>query len=317
MTVPFLIAFVCMTLALSGDPVSDAWNTLEETRKSTFKEPRALNPPATEKEIGKLEKHLGLKLPKQLRKSLLLHNGMKDDYGIAIVEDEHMGHYLRWLSIKEIQQQWDRDRQREREAAAEGDRYQVHPKFIPIFVEPMERDDIIYLDSSNGTLLQYCVPSSTEIQAHRYSDLTSFLNVIEHHIRNKLIFEWGNDIDAESVTAVPMLNKEGVEKLIHSQKEQVVFKLTDGKAVEMKQGGHEFANSILESFKPVKFTRVPGVQNPDHELVFSIDGQTHTIAVKLAPEGKLSYSIGNQQFAGGDPEKFRALVKTIQSDRKK
>jgi len=226
----FLSTFVCiLASAFVGDPIIDSWRKLEETRESKFKLPNKLKPPATEKEIKDLEQHVGFKLSEQVRKSVLLHNGMESDYGIEIVENDNIGQYYRWLSVEEIRKQWDSDRQRQKEAAAEGDKFLVHPKWVPIFVEPAERDDIIYVDSSNGTVLLFSWPSSNEIQEHRYSDLVSFLEVLEHHISSDLWFEWGNDTDSNI--------KKPVRQEIITPLRKTSFN-NDGKCRERKQGGN-------------------------------------------------------------------------------
>ena len=198
-----------------------------------------------------------------------------------------------------------------KEAEADGDEFEVAPEWIPIFVDPVEIDEIIYLDSTNGEVLLRLLPASQEIQKHRYTDLVSFLDVLEHHIRTGLWFEWGNDTKSKPAKPELTLNEKGIASLIKSKKEKVSLKLADGKPIEIKANGNEFANAILESFKPVKYVRTPGVQEPDQQLSFLVDGKKYLIAIKRASEGKLSYSIGNKQFCGGDAAKLEKLMSTL------
>ena len=308
-----MMKFGLLAVALTAgffmeDPIKEVWQQIEDARLARVEQPSALKPPATKEAIDELAKHLGCEIPDQLRDSLVLHDGM-EDWGLEIVDGE-VTQYYQWLGVDGIRKQWDEDRQRQREAEAEGDTFQVHPKWIPIFIEPVEHDDVIYLDTSNGTILLRLLPSSSEIQEHRYADLLSFLQVLECHIRAGHWYEWGNDLEtvANREAQPLLLNTKGIEVLTEKQKDSVVLKLTDGKTISFTQGGNDFANSVLESFKPVQLTRTPGVQNPDHELSFSIDGQSYLVAIKLAPEGKLSFSLGDTQFVGGDPAKFLTTV---------
>ena len=90
------------------------------------------------------------------------------------------------------------------------------------------------------------------------------------------------------------------------------------KEFKTKEKGNEFANAVLQSFKPVQSVRTPGVQNPDQELSFSVNGTEFLIAIKRvdgvklpAHDGKLIYSIGNMQFCGGDAAKLKELISKL------
>ena len=90
------------------------------------------------------------------------------------------------------------------------------------------------------------------------------------------------------------------------------------KEFKTKEKGNEFANAVLQSFKPVQSVRTPGVQNPDQELSFSVNGTEFLIAIKRvdgvklpARDAKLIYSIGNMQFCGGDAAKLKELISKL------
>ena len=90
------------------------------------------------------------------------------------------------------------------------------------------------------------------------------------------------------------------------------------KEFKTKEKGNEFANAVLQSFKPVQSVCTPGVQNPDQELSFSVNGTEFLIAIKRvdgvklpAHDGKLIYSIGNMQFCGGDAAKLKELISKL------
>jgi len=300
------------------DSITDSWKRIESARKAKVRKPHKLNPPASNEDIDKLEKHLDCKIPKQLRASLLLHDGMEE--GVGGLE---IGLAYRWLGVAGIRKQWDIDRQRQKEAEAEGDHFQVDPKWIPIFVDTANGEEIIYLDSSDGTVMLRITCCSEEIQEHHYKDLNSFLGVLEHFIRNRWWFEWGRDANWKPTKGPLRLNDEGIALLINSQKDEVVLKLADGKSIgikefKTKEKGNECANAVLQSFKPVQFVRTPGVQNPDQELSFSVNGTEFLIAIKRvdgvklpAHDGKLIYSIGNMQFCGGDAAKLKELISKL------
>ncbi len=310
------------------DSIADSWKRIESARKAKVRKPDKLNPPASKEDIDKLEKHLGCEIPKQLRASLLLHNGMEQRGGLEIVDDnDGTSQAYRWLGVAGIRKQWDEDRQRQKEAEAEGRHFQVDPKWIPIFVDAAEGEEIIYLDSSDGTVMLRITCASEQIQEHHYKDLNSFLGVFEHFIRNQWWFEWGRDANwkptKQSFWTRPSLNEEGIALLINSQKDEVVLKLADGKSIgikefETKEKGNEFANAVLESFMPVQTVRTPGVQNPDQELSFSVNGTEFLIAIKRvdgvklpARDGKLIYSIGRMQYCGGDAAKLEELISKL------
>ena len=302
------------------DSITDSWKRIESARKAKVRKPHKLNPPASNEDIDKLEKHLDCKIPKQLRASLLLHDGMEEGGWLEIVDD---GMAYRWLGVAGIRKQWDIDRQRQKEAEAEGDHFQVDPKWIPIFVDAADGEEIIYLDSSDGTVMLRITCASEQIQEHHYKDLNSFLGVLEHFIRNRWWFEWGRDANWKPTKGPLRLNDEGIALLINSQKDEVVLKLADGKSIgikefKTKEKGNEFANAVLQSFKPVQSVRTPGVQNPDQELSFSVNGTEFLIAIKRvdgvklpAHDGKLIYSIGNMQFCGGDAAKLKELISKL------
>jgi len=302
------------------DSITDSWKRIESARKAKVRKPHKLNPPASNEDIDKLEKHLDCKIPKQLRASLLLHDGMEEGGWLEIVDD---GMAYRWLGVAGIRKQWDIDRQRQKEAEAEGDHFQVDPKWIPIFVDAGAGEEIIYLDSSDGTVMLRNICASEQIQEHHYKDLNSFLGVLEHFIRNRWWFEWGRDANWKPTKGPLRLNDEGIALLINSQKDEVVLKLADGKSIgikefKTKEKGNEFANAVLQSFKPVQSVRTPGVQNPDQELSFSVNGTEFLIAIKRvdgvklpAHDGKLIYSIGNMQFCGGDAAKLKELISKL------
>ena len=302
------------------DSITDSWKRIESARKAKVRKPHKLNPPASNEDIDKLEKHLDCKIPKQLRASLLLHDGMEEGGWLEIVDD---GMAYRWLGVAGIRKQWDIDRQRQKEAEAEGDHFQVDPKWIPIFVDTADGEEIIYLDSSDGTVMLRITCASEQIQEHHYKDLNSFLGVLEHFIRNRWWFEWGRDANWKPTKGPLRLNDEGIALLINSQKDEVVLKLADGKSIgikefKTKEKGNEFANAVLQSFKPVQSVCTPGVQNPDQELSFSVNGAEFLIAnkgvdgVKLpAHDRKLIYSIGNMQFCGGDAAKLKELISKL------
>ena len=210
------------------DSITDSWKRIESARKAKVRKPHKLNPPASNEDIDKLEKHLDCKIPKQLRASLLLHDGMEEGGWLEIVDD---GMAYRWLGVAGIRKQWDIDRQRQKEAEAEGDHFQVDPKWIPIFVDAGAGEEIIYLDSSDGTVMLRNICASEQIQEHHYKDLNSFLGVLEHFIRNRWWFEWGRDANWKPTKGPLRLNDEGIALLINSQKDEVVLKLADGKSI--------------------------------------------------------------------------------------
>ena len=308
-------ALLCAVTA--GDPIAEVWKRIELARKAKIKSPNKLNPPASEQDIDELEKHLGCEIPQQLRASLRLHDGM-DASGLEIVAGDDTVWLYRWLGVAEIREQWDEDRQRQKEAEAEGDKFQVDPNWIPIFVDPVESEEIVYLDSSSGKVLLRRTPASRQIQPHRYPDLKSFLDVQEHFISNGWQYEWGRDANWKPGKSKLKLDEDGIALLIKSQKAKVTLNLADGTSTEIKEKGNEFANKVLESFKPVRFVRTPGVQNPDQELSFSVNGKDVLIAIKRADgvklpsaAGKLNYSIGNKQFTGGDAAKLQKLISNL------
>jgi len=78
------------------DSITDSWKRIESARKAKVRKPHKLNPPASNEDIDKLEKHLDCKIPKQLRASLLLHDGMEEGGWLEIVDD---GMAYRWLGV--------------------------------------------------------------------------------------------------------------------------------------------------------------------------------------------------------------------------
>ena len=147
--------------------------------------------------VDKLEKHLGCELPQQLRTSLLLHRGMEGRWGLEILDRDDVSQAYRWLGVDEIRKHWDQDRKEQKEIEAEGDKFEGDPKWIPIFACPGTGEQIIYLDSTDGTVMLRSIMSTPEFCEHRYKDLRSFLEVLENFIFNQWWFEWGSDARRE------------------------------------------------------------------------------------------------------------------------
>ena len=155
---------------------------------------RSLNPPATTEAINQLGSELGLTIPDQLRYSLLTHNGSRKKGSAMAVSDKQK---YAFMNIEAIRKHWLEDRRCQKEAENEGDKYPKKPEWIPVFVDAIEQEEQIYLDTKDGSTLHYCLPASQEVDPFRYPDYATFLSVLEHHLRNDLLFEWGNDQNAK------------------------------------------------------------------------------------------------------------------------
>ena len=182
-------------VATSGSPIAEIWKRIELARKAKVRKPTKLYFAASKDEVDKLEKHLGCELPQQLRASLLLHRGMEGRWGLEIIDRDDVSQAYRWLGVDGIRNQWDQDRKEQKVLEAEGDKFEGDPKWIPIFACPGAGEQIIYLDSTDGTVMLRGTMSTPEFYKHRYKDLRSFLEVLEKSILNQLWFEWGCDAE--------------------------------------------------------------------------------------------------------------------------
>ena len=311
--VTIFLVFSFQAFASDGfvnDEIEATWERIQEARELKSGSPDELQPPATNKMVDQLAKDLELVVPQQLRESLLTHNGM-DKWGLEIIDEQDSGQALKLLGIDQIRQHWQEDRKSEAEAIAEGDDYPKKSDWIPIFIDPAECEDQIYIDSKDGSVLLFQMPASVSVHSFRYPDLNTFLMVLEHHIRNELWFDWGNGLDQKAIVPPPMLNEQGIKKLVSLEKNSVVVLDKDQKEIAIEKNSDAFLNSVLNSFKPVKLTRTPGVQNPDYTIDFNIGPDSHRVVVMFGPDENLSYSIGSFQFIGGRSAEFRKLIESI------
>ena len=290
------------------ETIADVWQQVQQARETKVKNPKPLNSPATEQQLQKLSKALGYEIPKVLRESLLVHNGL-DKVGIW--------QGFKPLSVDGIIKHWQADRKRQQEAKAEGDPFVKKPEWIPVFVEDAEGDEQIYLDTKNGKLLHFHAAAgsySDQVQGFRYPDYLTFLKVVEHHIRNDLWFEWGNGLDEKEVVPPLSLNAAGIKQLESETKQNVKIRLADGKVLTVAADQeNKLVNSILDAMKPVKFVRTPAVQNPDYGVEFKIGKVDYKIDIKKGPKEMLNYSINtaNTQLSGGDPAKLEKIITAI------
>ena len=127
---------ILLGVATAGDPIAEIWKRIELARKAKVRKPTKLLSSASKDEVDKLEKHLGCELPHQLRTSLLLHRGMEGRWGLEIIDRDDVSQAYRWLGVDEIRNQWDQDREHQKEVEAEGDKFEGDPKWIPIFACP-------------------------------------------------------------------------------------------------------------------------------------------------------------------------------------
>ena len=291
-----------------NETIADVWQQVQQARNAKVKNPNPLNPPANEQQLEKLSEALGYDIPKALRESLLVHNGL-NKAGI------HQG--FKPLSVDGIIKHWQADRQRAKEAKAEGDPVVKKPEWIPVFVEYASGEEQIYFDTKDGTLLHYNHAAGSYddlVKDFRYGDYLTFLKVVEHHIRKDLWFEWGQGLDAKKFVPPLSLNKAGIKQLESETKQNVKVKFADGKVLTVAADqGNKLVNSILDAMKPVKFVRTPVVQNPDYEVEFKIGKVDYKIGIKKGPKEMLSYSINtaNTQHSGGDPEKLKKIITAI------
>ena len=103
-----------------------------------------MNPPATEDMIQRLASVLGYEIPNQLRSSLLTYNGSAK-WGLEIEHGEIVSQAFAALSVTAIEKQWRSDRQQKRELKNEGDDFPKKPEWIPVFIDPAEGEEQVYL----------------------------------------------------------------------------------------------------------------------------------------------------------------------------
>lgn len=289
--------------------IKKIWSEIQAVTKAQ-KMTVSLKGPATTDSIKKLEGVLGYKLPSQLRESLLIHNGTdRNDLLLVNRKDLSQGYIV--LGTEAIEKRWLSDRKQQREAEAEGDLFAKLPTWIPIVVDSAEGDEQVYLDTQDGTVLMCLRPASDEVQAFRYPDYATFLAVIHHHMNQGLWFEWGNKLNAKARELPFRLNDAGIKKLQGLPKDSVQIQSADGSVISVADNGDSVVNAILDSFKPVKYTRTPGVQKPQYLLTFQSGAEKYEIAISVSEE-HLSYSVGNVQFAGGNPKKFKRQLSKLQ-----
>ena len=297
--------------------IIESWQRIQSARLGKMESPSAMNPPATEDMIHRLASVLGYEIPNQLRSSLLTYNGSAK-WGLEIEHGESVSQAFAALSVTAIEKQWRSDRQQQREAKNEGDDFPKKPEWIPVFIDPAEGEEQVYLDTTNGSILQYHMAANPEVDPFRYPDYQTFLAVLENHIRQNLWFEWGNGTDAKPDERIRtlMLDDLGIEQLRTSDKQNVSVTMSDGSVIAINANeANAFVNSVLDALKPVKFTRWPAVQKPEYELEFSIDSKIHRIALRQAevhPE-YFDYSISGHNFqnTGGDSERLKQLMNSI------
>lgn len=302
-----LLLFLSPLERSTNDNIADVWQQVQQARNAKVKDPKPLNPAATEPQLQKLSKALGRDIPAALRESLLVHNGS---------DEATLWQGFQPLSVDAIIKHWQADRKTQREAKAEGDPFAKKPEWIPIFVEEAEGDEQIYLDITDGSILHFNLPASDgdQVEDFRYRNYLTFLKVLEHHIRNDLWFEWGNGLDEKEVVPPLSLNEAGIKQLESETKEDVKVKFADGKILTVaSEQENELVNSFLDAMKPAKFVRTPTVQNPDYEVEFKVGKVEYKIGIKNGPKEMLSYSINtsNTQLTGGDPEKLEKIMTAI------
>ena len=103
-----------------------------------------MNPPATEDMIQRLASVLGYEIPNQLRSSLLTYNGSAK-WGLEIEHGEIVSQAFAALSVTAIEKQWRSDQQQKRELKNEGDDFPKKPEWIPVFIDPAEGEEQVYL----------------------------------------------------------------------------------------------------------------------------------------------------------------------------
>jgi len=297
------------------EKIADVWQRIQMACAAKVEKPDGMQPPATAGQIAQLEKVIGYEVPGPLRESLLVYNGSVD-WGLEIVQQKDSEQRYRALSIDKIIKHWQRDRQRETEAKAEGDPFAKKPQWIPIFDQAHSIDEQIYLDTTDGTVLQFNLAASwgDEVDDFRYPDLVTFLKVLEHHIKSDLWFEWGNGTDAKAVMPPLHLDEAGIKKLKSETKQTVSIKLSDGKVFTVaSEKESQLVDSILEALLPAKFIRTPAVEAPDYEVGFKVADTEYKIGIKKGPLEMLSYSINtaNSQITGGDPGKLQKIMDSI------
>ena len=301
---------------LKNEKVREIWSRIGMNRSIL----RSVNPPATNEEINQLGLDLGLEIPDQLRFSLLTHNGSKKKgSGMAVSDNQKYA----FMNIEAIKRHWLEDRRYQKEAEAEGDDYPKKPEWIPVFVDSIEQEEQIYIDTKDGSIVHYNLPASQEVDPFRYPDYATFLSVLEHHLRNDLMFEWGNDQTAKhpDPLAALTLSEDGIDQLQVADKQDVSVKFPNGDIVAIdKSEGNVLVNSFLDCMRPVQFTRRPAVQEPEYELTFRIDSESYRIAIRKneldAERNLLDYSISgpnevDTQNSGGDSDRLMEVLNGI------
>lgn len=310
-----LMFLVGMPGRTMDEKIGDVWQRIQQARDGKIDKPESLPPAATEEQIRYLAKTLDCQIPDQLHESLLVHNGSGES-GLEIVNSDDTWQSYRALSIDGIIQHWQKDRQRESEAIAEGDPFPKKPEWIPVFLEPAEHQEQIYLDTTDGTILHFnsACGWGDEVDEFRYPDYLTFLKVLEHHIRNDLWFEWGNGLDAKAWVPPLQLDESGIKQLKAKSRHSVSIKLSNGRIVTVAdEKESELVDSILAALAPAKFIRTPAVEAPDYEVSFKVGKAEYRIGIKKGPKELLSYSINtaNTQITGGDPAKLTQILDAI------
>ncbi len=141
-----------------------------------------MNPPATIDQIEqRLTRVLGFKIPEDLKRFLLIHNGLR--------KGTWFDRY-RPLSLEEIIAQWRDDRQREQEARGERDEVVKLPNHIPIMGDPTLHHKI-YMDANDGSIMNYVV-DGIYFEKFRYDTYLEFLIVAKDYLVRNAYFEWPN-----------------------------------------------------------------------------------------------------------------------------
>lgn len=305
------------------DNIREIWKQIEfASSASDF--PTRFNPSATPDMLEqRLSRVLGLTIPGHLRDSLLTHNGVSSGSELVIHSSEGCWQAIVPLSVDSIEEQWKRDRESQAEQEFESKRdgsevssWVTKPQWIPIFADAVG-DFVIYLDSADGTIFNYCMAANPEVDEFRYPDYATFLTVILKHIQQNRWFDWGNgEVEEKSVDAPISLNNKLLKKLVKANKTERFIETNNGQTIpgqtiQIEDAQTKAFNELLASLGPVKNVRTPAQQTYDYVIRFAFDMRDYRIVVSVEEEGVLTYSVGNCQYQGGDSKSFRQFVTAL------
>ena len=170
------------------EDIQSLWASIDQVSASNGAED-LLKPPATTEQLDRLGSKIGLTIPKSLRESLLIHDGItKSKHG-----HRELTSFLYPLSCSEIESLYKKNSQRDAEAIEEEDtNVATHRYWIPLFSDIRCHQEI-YIDARDGTILCKLAASSNPCEKFRYRNYEAFLKVMLGHVESGDQFEWKYD----------------------------------------------------------------------------------------------------------------------------